>query len=41
MTTEDFIIISKKIAVGILIFLIPLLIIAGGIWFASNYLVQH
>jgi hypothetical protein len=41
MTTTDFIIISKKIAVGILIFLIPLLIIAGGIWLASNYLVKH
>lgn len=41
MTTGDFIILSKKIAVGILIFLIPLLIIAGGIWLASNYIVQH
>jgi len=41
MTTGDYIILSKKIAVGILIFLIPLLIIAGGIWIASNFLVQH
>jgi hypothetical protein len=36
MTTGDVIILSKKIAVGILIFLIPLVIIAGGIWLANN-----
>ena len=36
MTTGDVIILSKKIAVGILIFLIPLVIIAGGIWFANT-----
>lgn len=41
MTTADLIILTKKIAVGILIFLIPLLIIAGGIWLASNYIIQH
>ena len=35
MTTGDVIILSKKIAVGILIFLIPLVIIAGGIWLAN------
>jgi hypothetical protein len=35
MTTGDFVILSKKIAVGILIFLIPLVIIAGGIWLAQ------
>ena len=34
MTTGDFVILSKKIAVGILIFLVPLAIIAGGIWLA-------
>jgi hypothetical protein len=36
MTTADVIILSKKIAVGILIFLIPLVIIAGGIWLAHG-----
>jgi len=35
MTTGDVIILSKKIAVGILVFLIPLVIIAGGIWIAN------
>jgi hypothetical protein len=35
MTTADVIVLSKKIAVGILIFLIPLVIIAGGIWLAQ------
>jgi hypothetical protein len=37
MTTGDMIILSKKIAVGILIFLIPLVIIAGGIWLAHTF----
>jgi hypothetical protein len=41
MTTGDFVILSKKIAVGILIFLIPLVIIAGGIWLASTFLINH
>ncbi len=35
MTTTDVIILSKKIAVGILVFLIPLVIIAGGLWLAN------
>lgn len=37
MTTTDVIILSKKIAVGILIFLIPLLIIAGGLWLGHSF----
>jgi hypothetical protein len=41
MTTGDIIILSKKIAVGILIFLVPLIIIAGGIWVAYNFLSNH
>ena len=41
MTTGDFVIISKKIAVGILIFLIPLVIIAGGIWLANTLFIHH
>ena len=41
MTTGDFVILSKKIAVGILIFLIPLVIIAGGIWLASTFFINH
>jgi hypothetical protein len=41
MTTGDVIILSKKIAVGILIFLIPLVIIAGGLWLANIFIVNH
>jgi hypothetical protein len=41
MTTGDIIILSKKIAIGILIFLVPLIIIAGGIWIAYNFLYNH
>jgi len=37
MTIADITILTKKIAVGFLIFLIPLLIIAGGIWLAYNF----
>jgi len=37
MTTTDAIILSKKIAVGILVFLVPLVIIAGGIWLAHSF----
>jgi hypothetical protein len=32
MTIADIFLLIRKIAVGILIFLIPLAIIAGGIW---------
>ena len=41
MTTGDVIILSKKIAVGILIFLIPLVIIAGGIWLANLLIINQ
>jgi hypothetical protein len=36
MTVTDVVILSKKIAVGIFVFLVPLAIIAGGIWLAYN-----
>jgi hypothetical protein len=36
MTTGDIIILSKKIAVGILVFIVPLAVIAGSIWLAYN-----
>lgn len=36
MTTTDFQVLGKKIIVGVLIFLIPLFIIAGGLWFTNN-----
>jgi hypothetical protein len=41
MTTTDVIILSKKIAVGILIFLIPLAIIAGGLWLANLIVINR
>jgi hypothetical protein len=37
MNTQDFQTLGKKIAVGILVYLIPLAIIAGGLCF-TNYL---
>jgi len=36
MTTGDIIILSKKIAVGILVFIVPLAVIAGSIWLACS-----
>ncbi|SEM75993.1 hypothetical protein SAMN04488505_10669 [Chitinophaga rupis] len=36
MNVADIALLVKKIAVGIFIFLLPLLIIAGGIWLAYN-----
>jgi len=36
MNVADIALLIKKIAVGIFIFLLPLLIIAGGIWLAYN-----
>jgi hypothetical protein len=36
MNAADIALLVKKIAVGIFIFLLPLLIIAGGIWLAYN-----
>jgi hypothetical protein len=41
MTTTDVIILTKKIAVGILIFLIPLVIIAGGLWLANLIIINR
>lgn len=41
MTVTDVIILSKKIAVGILIFLIPLVIIAGGLWLANWLIINR
>jgi hypothetical protein len=38
MTIADVALLAKKIAVGILIFLIPLALIAGGIWVAYNFI---
>lgn len=38
MVLQDFIIIAKKILVGILVFLIPLLIFLGGLWFIQHTL---
>jgi len=35
MTIADIFLLIRKIAVGILIFLVPLAIIAGGIWLLS------
>ncbi|BAV07263.1 hypothetical protein SAMN05421788_102113 [Filimonas lacunae] len=32
MTTADILLLSKKIALGIAIFLLPLAVIAGGLW---------
>ncbi|SEN96908.1 hypothetical protein [Niastella yeongjuensis] len=41
MTITDLIILSKKIAVGILVFLIPLAIIAGGLWLANLLIINR
>jgi hypothetical protein len=41
MTTTDVIILSKKIAVGVLVFLIPLVIIAGGLWLANLLVINR
>jgi hypothetical protein len=34
MTTDDVVLLVKKIAVGIFLTLVPFALIAGGIWFA-------
>ena len=36
MTTDDVILLVRKIAVGIFLTLVPLVLIAGGIWLAYN-----
>lgn len=38
MTIQDIIILSKKIGVGIAVFLIPTLIISSGLWATQVYL---
>ncbi|TWF37314.1 hypothetical protein FHW36_107241 [Chitinophaga polysaccharea] len=38
MTLADIVLITKKIAIGIVIFLIPLIVISGAIWFVFNLL---
>lgn len=40
MTITDVAILTKKIAIGIIIFLIPLIIIAGTIWLL-HFLLNH
>lgn len=36
MTTDDVVLLVKKIAVGIFLTLVPFVLIAGGIWLAYN-----
>lgn len=36
MTTDDVILLVRKIAVGIFLTLVPFVLIAGGIWLAYN-----
>ncbi len=38
MTTNDIQTLGKKIVVGVLVYLVPLLIIAGGLWFTNHLL---
>jgi len=38
MTLADIVLITKKIAIGIVIFLIPLIVISGTIWIVFNLL---
>lgn len=38
MTLADIVLITKKIAIGIVIFLIPLIVISSAIWFVFNLL---
>lgn len=40
MTTTDVAILTKKIAIGTIIFLVPLIIIAGSIWLL-HFLLNH
>ncbi|HEY8955472.1 hypothetical protein [Chitinophaga sp.] len=41
MTLTDLVIITKKIAIGIIIFLVPLIIIGGSIWLIHFLFNQH
>jgi hypothetical protein len=38
MNTNDIQTLGKKIAVGILVYLVPLVIITGGLWFTNHLL---
>jgi hypothetical protein len=38
MTSNDITILAKKIFVGFLIFIVPLIIIGGGLWLIKNLL---
>jgi len=40
MTTTDIQILAKKILVGFLVFIVPLLIIGGGLWLIKNLLIK-
>jgi len=37
MIAQDIVLLLKKIAVGVIIFLIPLIIIAGILWLIQNF----
>jgi hypothetical protein len=41
MTVPDFILLGKKIGVGIVITAIPLGILTGGLWLSHKVLAQH
>ncbi|WP_291909729.1 hypothetical protein [Chitinophaga sp. CB10] len=41
MTLSDITILVKKIAIGFIIFLVPLLVIGGTIWFIYQLLNAH
>lgn len=40
MTTTDFKIIGRKALVGLILYLIPLFILAGGLWFINYFLAK-
>lgn len=41
MTTADIFLLIKKIAIGIAIFLLPLAVIAGGLWLVWHLFQTH
>jgi hypothetical protein len=41
MSLNDFGILGKKILVGVIVYLIPLWLIAGGLWITQKYLPGH
>ncbi|WP_262885976.1 hypothetical protein [Chitinophaga tropicalis] len=38
MILQDFILLARKIILGIIIFLVPLILIAGALWLVQNIL---